>query len=223
MSESHAVSLRETIEATIREHNRAATVAAVLSAVRTGDVSIDSLYRDVLIPLLVDTGTRWQTGTVRVWEEHLTSSIVRSVIESLAVDVAREAERVPQLGRTAVLACPTGEQHDMGLRMLADRLALRGWTVHYLGADTPAEEIVAAAKALGAEVVALSAATHYNLVLLRSFVDIVRTGLPGVRIGVGGPAFACDHSWPEEDLAVMHELGVDDAIAGSCPLPEADG
>lgn len=211
--------LRSAFEDALANQDRAAAVRAVTSAVREGRIALDDVYARVLTPLLIDIGASWAAGTTAVWEEHFASSVVRTVIESLATDVSEAAAAVPARG-TVVLACPSGEQHDLGLRMLADRLALRGWKAHFLGADTPAEEVIAAAKALGADMVALSAATHYNLVLLRAFVDQVKAGLPGVQIGVGGPAFACNHQWPADDLLVLHDLGIEDDPSGACDLPD---
>lgn len=210
--------LRAELETAIADRDRAQAASVVSSAVREGHVALDDVYTRVLTPLLIDTGAAWAAGSTSVWQEHFASSVVRTVIESLAPDVAEAAAAAPAQG-TVVLACPSGEQHDLGLRMLADRLALRGWKAYFLGADTPADEVVAAAKALSADTVVLSAATHYNLVLLRAFVDQVKAGLPGARIGVGGPAFACNHQWPAEDLLVLHELGIDDDPDGSCELP----
>lgn len=214
---------RTALDAALAAHDRAGAVRVASEAVRVGGVGIDDLYVRVLVPTLVETGGAWRRGEMAVWQEHLTTSIVRTVIESLAVDVADAAARVAANGRTALLACPTGEQYDLGLRMLADRLALRGWRTHFLGADTPASEVVAAARELGADTVVLSAATAYNLVLLRAFVDEVRAALPDVRVGVGGPALQCDHRWPAADLLTPAELGLDDEPDGFCALPERDG
>jgi methanogenic corrinoid protein MtbC1 len=86
--------------------------------------------------------------------------------------------------------------------MLADRLVLHGWDAHFLGADTPVEEIAAAARELRADVVALSAATHYNRMLLRDVLARLHRELPDVRVGVGGPAFAND---PELAAEVLTE------------------
>jgi methylmalonyl-CoA mutase cobalamin-binding subunit len=85
--------------------------------------------------------------------------------------------------------------------MLTDRLELAGWRVHFLGADTPATEIVAAAMALAANVVVLSLSTHFHRVAFRSLLIELHTALPGVRILVGGPAVPRGaHGIPEADL-----------------------
>jgi methanogenic corrinoid protein MtbC1 len=215
--------LRTVIDGRLSARDRTGAVRAAVDAVRSGAIGVDELYSRVLTPLLVDTGAGWQTGGTRIWEEHYASATVRTIIESLYLEVAQQAEAVGSSGRAALLACPAGEQHDLGLRMLADRMAMRGWDVYFLGADTPASEVVAAARAVGAELVVLAAATHYNLVLLRTYLEQLKADLPGIRIGVGGPAFACSHGWAAEDLLNPQEIGLDDDPSGFCPLPNAEG
>jgi methanogenic corrinoid protein MtbC1 len=115
---------------------------------------------------------------------------------------------------SVLLACPPREQHELGLRMLADRFELAGYDVTFLGADTPLDEITAAARATGASLVALSISTIFERVELRCFVDTLRQQLPGVRIVIGGPAFSRDQHWPAEDFLDTHELG----LPGSPPV-----
>lgn len=182
--------VRETIDGALASHDRPSAVAVAVEAVRSGALDVPTLYVRVLTPLLVDTGAAWQAGTTAVWEEHYASATVRTVVESLYLDVQRAAEAVPRNGKVALLACPREEVHELGLRMLADRLTLAGWQSHFLGADTPTEELVAAARALHADVIALSAATHYNRAMLCGVVDELAAALPGVRVGAGGPSFA---------------------------------
>lgn len=185
-----------------------AAVRAAVEAVRSGSLSVADLYAHVLTPLLVDTGAGWQRGTTRVWEEHFASATVRTIIESLYLDVARIAEESPRRGETVVLAAPAQEAHDLGLRMLADRLTLVGWDVIFLGADTPTSDIIAAARTTGASLVVLSVATHFNRLQLRSVVDRLKAELPDARIGVGGPGFAHDRSWPADELLSPTDLGL---------------
>ncbi len=181
-------------------HDKAGAVATALAAVRDGGISIPDLYVDVLGPALVEMGAGWQNGRVAVWEEHLASTAVRTIVECLYPDVVTLAAAARASGRTALLACPPEEAHDLGLRMLADRLALAGWRVHYLGADTPPDEIAAAARTLAADAVMLSSSTHYHRLRLRDVVGRLEVALPGVSVWVGGPAFGV----PADDWTVAH-------------------
>ncbi len=200
--------LRGGLDRLFSDKDRPGAVRLVLDAVTSGRIDIPTLYTEVLGPLMADTGSSWQSGNIRVWEEHFISAIVRTIIESLHPRVLEAAESVDPTERTVLLACPPREQHDLGLRMLADRFTLGGWTAHYLGVDTPTGEICDAANTLGVELIVLSASTHFNRVLLRKVIDEVSVGAPDARVLVGGPAFTLDRQWPADELLDPEELGL---------------
>ena len=209
--------LRAALDARLAARDRAGAVAAALDAVHDDSIEIGDLYTRVLGPLLVDTGAAWQRGVERVWEEHFASATVRTIVEALYPDVVRVHDEVACVDKRVLLACPSGEQHDLGLRMVADRFTLAGWDVDYLGADTPTDEIIDAAQTLGSDLVVLSASTHFNRVLLRNVVSEVQQHLPGVRLAVGGAAFA-------SDADSYRGLILDETAFGlpGCQLPESD-
>lgn len=211
MTTDYVRSLRAVLDDRLLAHDAPGGIRDAVDAVRSDRLDIDTLYTQVLAPLLVDTGAAWQGGETRVWEEHLATAMVRTIIESLYLDVQERASAAHDKKRTAVLACPAGEYHELGLRMLRDRMQLKGWNAIFLGADTPLEEIVAAARSFDADLVAISAATHYNRLMLRRVIDGLRERLPSTQIGVGGPAFCQDTAWPAEDLLTEAGLGLDDS------------
>jgi len=210
--------IRSRIDDALARRDRAGAVDVALYAIRERGLDIDALYTKVLAPLLVSTGSAWQEGNERVWEEHFASATVRTIVEALYPEVMKESSRRPRHGRVVVLACPPGEQHDLGLRMLTDRMQLAGWNAYFLGADTPVAEIAAAANSLGADLVALTAATHYNRLLLREVIDQLKAESPGVRIGVGGPAFATDPEWPSDEILTECNLGLVSPDDPSCEV-----
>lgn len=207
---SDTVQLRERIDAALAARDRATAVGAALDAVRDG-LEIACLYAEVLVPLMIDMGAQWQAGRTAVWEEHFASATVRTIVESLYPEVQSAAPADRSRG-TAVLACPPQEQHDLGLRMLSDRMELAGWRVVFLGADTPADEIVAAAEAALADTVVLTGSTHYHRTMLRALVEDLDARLGSARVLVGGPAFdaACDE-WCDGHLIDVGELTGGDA------------
>lgn len=200
--------LRADLESALSSRDYERVVRSAVSAVLAGEVSVPDLYVRVLGPLLTDVGSSWARGVEDVWEEHLASHAVRTIVESLYLHVRDLAARVPRRGTTVLLACPEDEQHELGLRMLGDRFDLGGYDVVFLGADTPAEEIVAAARASSASLIALSISTSYERVVFRAFVNGLRAELPDIRIVVGGPAFETSEHWPSEDFLNVGELGV---------------
>lgn len=199
--QERAQALLDRIDALVTARDRAGAIGAAVEAVRSHDVTIPQLYVLVLAPLMRLTGARWQSGAQTVWEEHYTTVIVRTIIESLASDVIELSSAVPGTGRTVVIGCPAEEYHDLGPRMLFDRFLLAGHDAHFLGASVPEREIVAAATALGADTVILSASTHFHRVRLREYADALETARPGITVWVGGPAFACGAGdWPADEV-----------------------
>ena len=195
--------LRPDLDRALRAHDRDAAVRVALRAVDDDTVSIRDLYT-TLSEILVEVGSAWQTGTATIWQEHYVTGVVRTIVEACAPRVAHVA---PEPRATIVLAAPDDEYHDLGLRMLADRFTLAGWRAHFLGANVPLQELVAAVRELGADAVALSASTHFHRVSLRQYVPALIEADPDIRIWVGGPAFAHEHVGWDDDM-ILDPLAV---------------
>jgi methanogenic corrinoid protein MtbC1 len=191
---------------TLPARDREGVVATILAAAEAG-MPLEELYARVLTPFLEWLGARWQAGDAAVWEEHLLTSAARTAIDALYPRVLATKARTEPIPVTVAFFCPPEETHDLGLRMLVDRFDLRGFRTVYVGALTPFEQMVSCAREMRADVVCLSASTHFQRTVLRRGVDRLREDLPGVRIVVGGPAFArsCD-GWGDLLAGSIDEL-----------------
>jgi DNA-binding transcriptional MerR regulator len=118
----------------------------------------ETVLRDTLLPYLHDLGDRWESGQVSIAGEHFASNLLRGRLAGLARGWGYGH------GPRAVLACPPGEQHDMGLLMFGIVLHRCGWRVEYLGACTPIAELARTAGQTHAGVVVLAAAVtdHFD-------------------------------------------------------------
>ena len=195
------------VAAALAEHDKATAVRTAVEAVTAGEVAIQVLYRDVLARILGDTGAAWQTGRAAIWEEHLASATVRTIVEILYPGVLKVRASVEPAGRTVLLACPPDEGHDLGLRMVADRFDMAGWTTYFLGPDTPIAEIADAARRLDADAVVMSSSTHYHRLAVRHAVDALKKQLPDTDVWVGGPAFVgAATGWLPQEVVDLDEL-----------------
>ncbi len=130
---------------------------------------LEQTLRDVIGPCLVLLGEGWAGGKVSVGQEHLTSAAVRARLERSL------AEPRGALRGVAVLACAPGEQHELGLLMLACLLRADGWEVVYLGQCTPVADAVEVAAEQGATMLALSVTMAENVEPLeRGFGELGR-------------------------------------------------
>ena len=112
--------------------------------------SIEAVTTTAVLPYLRALGDRWRDGDASVAQEHFATGVLRARLLGLARGWDRGA------GPRALLACPSGERHDLGLIILGLALRDRGWRVTFLGPDTPIQTLAAAADQLAPDVVVLS-------------------------------------------------------------------
>jgi MerR family transcriptional regulator, light-induced transcriptional regulator len=139
--------LRRAIDA-FDEPAAQATMDQILAA-----ATMDAVLSDVVVPFLRDVGERWQRGEVSVAHEHFATHVLRGRLLGLARGWGAGT------GRRALLACPPGERHDLGLITFGLALRARGWRIDFLGSDTPIESIRRAVEALQPALVVVSATT----------------------------------------------------------------
>jgi DNA-binding transcriptional MerR regulator len=120
---------RERLVAAVHAYDEAAAHAALDHAL--GGFALETVLRELILPVLREIGDAWERGELEVGQEHFASNLVRERLLALARLWGRGR------GPLAILACAPGERHDIGL--IAFGLALRshGWRILFLGADTP--------------------------------------------------------------------------------------
>jgi len=114
-------------------------------------LSVDALVDRVVLPALRKVGERWERGEATIGQEHFATAVVRGRLAGLARNWGAGA------GPLAILACPPGELHDMGLFAFGLALRARGWRLAYLGADAPIDTVGEAARHLEPQAVVLAA------------------------------------------------------------------
>jgi methanogenic corrinoid protein MtbC1 len=157
---------------------------------------------DVVTPALRWVGEEWHAGRLSIAREHAMTSRVRAKLEQMMAD-----QRGSVRG-TAVLACAPGEQHDLGLLMLAVALRADGWKVEYLGANTPVDTAVRYASEIEASVVCFSASRRDTVASLRSGIDALHDH-DGLTLFVGGPGVA------RQDIRGLDVVRSDDDLAAA--------
>lgn len=97
--------------------------------------ALEEVLGEVVLPCLRRIGEEWERGEIGVAQEHFASTLLRSRLLALAQGWNSGA------GPAAVLACPPGELHDIGLICFGLALWRRGWRIFYIGQDTPIDQL----------------------------------------------------------------------------------
>jgi MerR family transcriptional regulator, light-induced transcriptional regulator len=149
---------------------------------------------EVILPLLHRLGRRWAGGEISVAQEHFASNIIGGRLRSLAQGWGQG------IGPLAILACPPGELHELGLLSFGLALRERGWRITYLGADTPLGDIAAILDEVSASIVVLAAVDTQRFL---DGADEVKALATRVRVGLAGAgaSAALAHRLNAESLA----------------------
>jgi len=178
---------------------------------------------EVWEPALMEIGRRWEEGEISVAQEHFAAGVAREAYGSMLRSVGYGTS----MGPLAVCASLPGERHDLPLMAVAVRLALAGWRVVWLGADTPLPDLCAYVARQAPAAVCLSAIQLDPELVL----DLARTVLGSAQrtatVVLGGPAAAPLR--PRETARLWVCSGADELISRWAerrkdgPAPAADG
>lgn len=140
---------------------------------------LQTVLRDVVLPYLAALGRRWERGEATVAQEHFASNLLRGRLLGLARGWADAA------GPRAVLACAPGELHDLPLISFGLALAARGWSITYLGPDTPIATIKETVARRERPLVVISAVTAERLVAVQGELTELAADLRLALAGAG--------------------------------------
>lgn len=127
-----------------------------------GRLSDEAALRDVVLPCMRRIGERWAASEITVGQEHFASRL----IEGRLLAAARGWERGSR--PSAVLACPSGELHTIGLIAFGLILSRDGWRIVYLGADTPAAALRNTTRTLHPDLVVLASVDEARFAAMAS-------------------------------------------------------
>lgn len=156
-------------------------------------ISVPDLHQKVIRSAQLEIGRLWEKNSITVAREHVATAIAHLALAQLYPHLPRAEPS----GHRVVLACVEGEHHDLAARIVCDFLEMAGLDVAFLGADTPAEDLVAAVREHEAHALALSVTVTYHLEALERAVKAARDAFgPAFPIYAGGRALEDrDEGW----------------------------
>jgi methanogenic corrinoid protein MtbC1 len=139
---------RELLVAAAHAYDEAA-VHAILDEALAG-FSLETVLRELILPVLREIGAEWERGTLEVGQEHFASNLVRERLLALARLWGRGG------GPLAILACAPSERHDIGLIAFGLVLRSHGWRILFFGADTPLATLERAVSTMNPQLVVVA-------------------------------------------------------------------
>lgn len=139
---------------------------------------------DVVAPLTKAVGDAWAQGRFEIFEEHLYTEVISSVLRGCIATLSTSPRLHPP---KVLLTTLPQELHSLGLLMVESLLLLEGCQCVCLGTQTPTIDIVRAAQAHQVDVVALSFSSVQGPATVQASLRSLRSELHAdTAIWVGG-------------------------------------
>ncbi len=151
-------------------------------------IDIEWIYFNILEVALKEVGVLWEVGEIDVWNEHYISENILDIMREL-----KSYEKINDNKELSILCLTAGsEQHNIGIKMIADLLEVSGIKVIYLGSNLPTLSIINAIKSENPKYIAISATISNNIESAKNVIKAIRTTFKNKAplIIVGGMAFS---------------------------------
>ncbi|KZZ85122.1 cobalamin B12-binding domain-containing protein [Bacillus sp. SJS] len=156
-----------------------------LESVTFGKDSIE--FYDALKETMYYIGELWEENVITVADEHVASHVCKNLLSYKYYHMMKHPHEVrPLKKKKAMFFCVEGEEHDLGVHMIANYFQENGWESQCLGANLPLEHALDFADKYQPEVIGISVNIAYNLPLINKYIYELEKLPFGPTIMVGG-------------------------------------
>ncbi len=155
---------------------------------RLANLGMEAFLAAWVGPFLGALGEAWVAGRIQPFHEHFATERLGEFLANTWRPLAESNS-----GPVAVLATLPAERHGLGLHLAACLTASAGWRIVFLGVETPAPDIDACARQVGARAVLVSVSSASSPGQIEWDLAALRARLPSsVLLVVGGAGAPSD-------------------------------
>ena len=161
---------------------------ACLNIVKTlleKEIDIRELYTELFQKSMYQVGELWEINEISVAREHLATAITENMLSITYPYLFTGLQST----KKAIISCTANEYHQLGGKMVADIFELHGWDTHFLGVNTPINELLTCIDEIKPDLIGLSLAVYFNIAALEATLEAVHAHFNNLDILVGGHAF----------------------------------
>lgn len=148
--------------------------------------SIMDLYEEILKDSLYKVGLLWELNKISVATEHLATAITEGILNEYFEQIISPK----RYNKKVVLTCVENEEHQVGIKMVADVFEMKGWESFFLGTGIPINELIRYIHEVNPDLLAISLSVYFNYSSLIAMLNQLRNEFPSLSIIIGGQAFA---------------------------------
>jgi MerR family transcriptional regulator, light-induced transcriptional regulator len=170
----------------LNAYDKDACVSLVHGWIDSNELDLITVYEKILGLAMLDVRSKEEDPSHKIWNEHMKTQILRTVIESLYPDVMAQSPIVsPQ--KVAIL-CPEGEYHELGARIVADYFRMLGYAGCFFGNSLPKDEIADLIASVDFAYLVFSVNNFFSLSALNASLRVINLNRPDLKIILGGQA-----------------------------------
>ena len=144
-----------------------------------------NLYESIIKPALYEVGILWEKNQISVATEHMSTAITEGILNALYPNIIPERYGEKKI----VLTCVQNEEHQVGIKMVADIFELNKWESFFLGSGFPTTELISFIDEIKPDVLAISLCIFFNFSKLTHMIQEINSAFPDLEIIIGGQAF----------------------------------
>lgn len=183
MSTSHTEKIVDEFLQNLLKGNRA-NCSALAHGYLQSNSSIMDLYEKVLKTALYRVGLLWEQNKITVATEHMATAITEGILNELFEQIISGKK----FNKKVVVACVENEQHQVGIKMVADIFELKGWESFFLGTGIPTSELIKFLRETKPDLLAISLSVYFNFTNLLKMLETIKNEFPNLLIMIGGQA-----------------------------------
>jgi len=160
---------------------------AVIEETLQSGTPANSVYVDIIWPIMVEIDQLLRCGKITPTQEHLATRINRTIVDQLQNKLPHR----PGKDKKIVVCCAADELQELGAQIIADLFESDGWEVRLLGGGLTNDDILAFVNEYGPDILLIYGATAKQAPAIRHLIDTIKdiNAWPDMRIMVSGGLF----------------------------------
>jgi methanogenic corrinoid protein MtbC1 len=160
---------------------------AVIEQTLQAGIPANSVYLDVIWPIMVEIEKLMRAGKITSTQEHLATRINRTIVDQLQNKLPRKSFK----NKKIAVCCAPFELQELGAQIIADLFESDGWDVKFLGGGLTNDDILAFTSQFSPDILLIYGSTPKQAPEIRRLIDTIKdiNAWPDMRIMVSGGLF----------------------------------
>ena len=160
---------------------------AVIEETLQSGTPANSVYADVIWPIMAEMEQLLRSDTITPTQEHLGTRINRTIVDQLQNKLPRR----PSKNKKIAVCCAPNELQELGAQMMADLFESDGWQVRFLGGGLTKDDILSFVNEYAPDILLIYGTRPKQAPEIRQLIDIIKdvNAWPQMRIMLSGGVF----------------------------------